>query len=311
LRADLPVLVIGAAGVDIVGQLKGEIDLQTSCPANIRMSFGGQARNVAENLARLGQPVTLITVVGNDQAGEQLLVQAASAGIDTHPVIRTSEHPTGAYLAVVTADGELRFGLDDMRAISVLTPTYLHENEALFKQASLLFVDTNLSKDTMRTAVTLARRAKLPICADATSINLAEKLAKYLPDLSMITLNSAEATVLLGQPRQPANRRWALEAAKSLVSRGVEIAIVTLSKSGVCYATSQTSGHISAIRTKVIDPTGAGAAMTAGVLFALLNEIPLDDAIRLGVCAASLTLGHPGAVMSDLSLEKLYDQLGI
>ena len=55
--------------------------------------------------------------------------------------------------------------------------------------------------------------------------------------------------------------------------------------------------------------TGAGDAMTAALLFGLLNDIELDDAIRLGVSAASLTLRHPGSVYPELSLEGLYDQL--
>jgi pseudouridine kinase len=84
-----------------------------------------------------------------------------------------------------------------------------------------------------------------------------------------------------------------------------------LGQFGVCYATSDTSGQIPAIRTEIADPTGAGDAMTATVIFALLNDIPLDDAVRLGVSAATLTLRHPGAVLPDLSLEKLYDQLVI
>jgi pseudouridine kinase len=43
----------------------------------------------------------------------------------------------------------------------------------------------------------------------------------------------------------------------------------------------------------------------------LLNDVPLDDAVRLGVSAATLTLRYSGAVVPDLSLEKLYDQLVI
>ncbi|MGB9591252.1 MAG: carbohydrate kinase family protein, partial [Candidatus Kryptoniota bacterium] len=99
--------------------------------------------------------------------------------------------------------------------------------------------------------------------------------------------------------------------AKALVSKGVEIVIITLGEHGLCYATSETSGHIPAIQTDISDPTGAGDALTATVLFALLNEIPLDDAVRLGVSAATLTLQYPGSVIPDLTLEKLYDQLVI
>jgi pseudouridine kinase len=102
-----------------------------------------------------------------------------------------------------------------------------------------------------------------------------------------------------------------LNAAKCLVGQGVDIALITLAEQGLCYATSETSGYIPALRTEVIDPTGAGDALSATVMFALLNEIPLDDAVRLGVSAASLTLRHRSSVLPDLSLEKLYDQLVI
>ena len=39
--ADKPVLVIGGAGVDIVGRLRSELDADSSSPAQIRYSFGG------------------------------------------------------------------------------------------------------------------------------------------------------------------------------------------------------------------------------------------------------------------------------
>ena len=46
---DNPIIVIGGAGVDLIGRLHGELRAGTSNPANIRTSFGGVARNVAEN----------------------------------------------------------------------------------------------------------------------------------------------------------------------------------------------------------------------------------------------------------------------
>ncbi len=307
---DKPVLVIGAAGMDIVGLLKGDLHAGTSNPAQIRSSFGGVARNVAENIARLGQPVELITAVGDDTTGEQILQQLASAGVGISAVLRSSEQRTGSYLAVVNTHGELQFALDDMRAISALSAEYLRAKEALFEQASSLFLDANLSKDALRTASSLARRYNLPICADPTSTALANRLQPYLSRLHLITPNIAEASVLCKQA-YPARPRQAIDAAKCLVSQGVRIAIVTLAEFGVCYATSETSGHIPAIRTEIIDPTGAGDALTAAVIFALLNDISLDEAVRLGVSAASFTLRHRGAVVPHLTLEKLYDQLVI
>jgi pseudouridine kinase len=309
--ADGPVLVIGAAGLDIVGKLRSDLHFETSNPARIRASFGGVARNVAENLARLGQEVILLAAVGDDQTGSQLIQHAAESGVNVQAVLRSAEKPTGTYLGVLNARGELQLALDDMRAVSAITPTCLREHAELFKEASMLFLDANLPKDSLRTAMSLANRWHLPVVADPTSVALAARLRPYLRRLHVITPNSAEAGILCDRTIDAARRGPALDAARHLVSLGVDIAIIGLAEHGVCYATSETAGRIPAIRTEIVDPTGAGDALTAAVIFALLNEIPIDDAVRLGVSAASLTLRHPGAVLPDLSLQKLYDQLVI
>ena len=267
------------------------------------------ARNVAENLARLGQPVRLITVVGEDKNGDEILEHTANAGVDVSAVLRSQDYPTGYYMGVVSKNGKLQYAVDDMRLLEKITTNYLYEQEALFKSASMVFVDANLPVKTLRTANSLARRAKIPICADTASITLAERLIKFLPRYYLLTANSQEAGVLTGMSFRASDRDAAMEAARSLVNQGARIALVTLAEYGVVYATSETTGHISAIRTRISDPTGAGDAMTAAVLFGLLNDIDLDDAIRLGVSAASLTLRHPGSVYPKLSLEGLYDQL--
>ena len=309
LDSGRPVLVLGAAGMDVVGRLEADLKPAVSNPARIRRSYGGVARNVAENLARLGQPVRLITVVGEDKNGDEILEHTANAGVDVSAVLRSQDYPTGYYMGVVNKNGMLQYAVDDMRLFEKITTNYLNEQEALFKSASMVFVDANLPVKTLRTANSLARRAKIPVCADTASITLAERLVKFLPRYYLVTANSQEAGVLTGMSFKASDRDAAMEAARSLVNQGVRIALVTLAEYGVVYATSETTGHISAIRTRISDPTGAGDAMTAAVLFGLLNDIDLDDSIRLGVSAASLTLRHPGSVYPKLSLEGLYDQL--
>jgi pseudouridine kinase len=78
---------------------------------------------------------------------------------------------------------------------------------------------------------------------------------------------------------------------------------------GVVYASDDGSGHIPAVQTEILDPTGAGDALTSTVIFALLNDIPFDEAVRLGLSAAALTLRSQGTTCKNLSLELLYDQL--
>jgi pseudouridine kinase len=103
----------------------------------------------------------------------------------------------------------------------------------------------------------------------------------------------------------------AVVAAKQLVALGVEIAVITLAEHGLCYATSGESGRVPAVRTEVVDLTGGGDALTAAIIFALLNEIPVSEAMPLGCSAASLTIASEHTVVPDLTLELLYDNLAV
>jgi len=302
-------LVIGAAGTDIIGRAASALHAGTSNPGKVRTCYGGVARNIAENLARLGTETALITAVGDDEAGRQLLQHASSAGIATECSIVAEDMPTGAYLAVLDDQGALHFALDDMSVIEAITPAYLREHASLFKDASAVVVDANLPPKTLVAAITLAKRSGVPIGADPISVRLATRLKPHLADLWLITPNEAEAEALCPHPVPHADREQAIHAARHLVSEGVDIAIITMAEFGVGYATTESSGHIPAVKTDIVDPTGAGDAHTAALIFGLLNGIPLDEAVRLGVSAASLTLRTTGSVVPNLSLELLYADL--
>jgi pseudouridine kinase len=303
------VLVIGASGLDVIGRIETALVPATSNPARIRTSHGGAARNVAENLACLGQPVSLITAVGNDRAGRDLLAQAKAAGVNVAGCVRSEDLPTGFYMGLLNPQGGLDFAVDDMRVTSLITPDHLRARHAQLDRAAMICLDANLPDETLQYVVEAAWERKIPVCADPTSTHLALKLVPYLPRIRLLVPNAGEAGVLTGQAFKASNESAAKAAARHLVGLGVGIVLITLAEFGVVYATAETSGYIPAIHTHISDPTGAGDALTAALIFGLLNDVPLDDAIRLGVSAATLTLRTPGAVAPDLSLEVLYDQL--
>jgi pseudouridine kinase len=303
------VLVIGAAGTDIIGRAETTLHESTSNPGRVRMCHGGVARNIAENLARLGTETVLISAVGNDDLGRQLLDHAAATGVVTDHTIIADDMPTGSYLAILDNQGGLRCAVDDMHVIEAITPQYLRDRYSLFKDAAAVVVDANLPQKTLSMVFSLARRAGVPVSADPTSKSLAERLEPHMGDLWLITPNEGEAEILSSEQVPHADREQAMKAARHLVSQGVEIAIITMAEFGAIYATAESSGHVPAVQTEIVDPTGVGDALTATLIFALLNDIPLDEAVRLGTLAASLTLQTPGSVMPELSLEMLYDQL--
>jgi pseudouridine kinase len=309
LDADRPVVAIGSSGLDIVGRAAEVLHMGTSNPAALRMSPGGVARNVAENLARLGTDVYLISAVGDDPEGQLVLAQAAEAGVHTDTVLTVPGSRTGAYLAVLDEQGNLQLAMDDMRIVEAVTPDHLRACRSLIENASVVFIDGNLTPRSLALVVRLAQHAGVPVAADPTSVSLAPRFADLLDDLWLFMPNEAEASALVPHPLPHADRVRALDAAHHLVSRGVEVAVITMAEFGVAYASPEVSGLVPAVQTVVLDPTGAGDAQTAAVVFALLNDIPLDEAVRLGASAAALTLRTPGSVVPDLSIELLYDQL--
>ena len=76
------IIAVGGANVDRKYTVVGDVRQGTSNPATVTWSVGGVARNVAENLGRLGHEVRLLTVAGND-ADWQLIEQASTPYMNT------------------------------------------------------------------------------------------------------------------------------------------------------------------------------------------------------------------------------------
>jgi pseudouridine kinase len=302
------VLVIGAAGLDIKGRAQGLLRTGTSNPGSIRTSFGGVARNVAENLARLGEQVVLLSAVGMDRSGRRVREQAVEAGIDVSYLIEESDQRTSAYLAIFDHTGKLSISIDDMAVLATITPAVIYSRRRLIRDASMAVIDANLLPSTIDSLIRQAARYRVPVSADPTSVTLAERIRPHLSSLFMVTPDLPEAEVLCGQSLRN-TRAQGIAAAKQLVAMGVQIAIVTLAELGVCYATSEVSGHVPAVNTHVVDRTGAGDALTAGVVFGLLHDFPIDEAVHLGASAATLTLQCHASVYPSLSLDRVYDNL--
>lgn len=303
----MDVLVIGAAGLDVKGEVGGPLQMGTSNPGSIRQSPGGVARNIAENLARLGVEVALITALGDDWPGRYILEHARQAGINTDHILVRPDLRTGTYLALQDQEKQLIVGLDDMGAIQAITPQYLHDRQHLFQEAEMIAIDANLSPEALEIVFRLAAEYHRPVCADPTSASLAVRLQPFLGQLHLVTPNLQEAYALLGEVGGSSSHP--IRIARRLVAQGVKLAVITLAEKGLCYATVQESGNLPAIAVPIVDRTGVGDALTAAVIFGLLEGLPPTEAVRLGLSAAALTLQCRHTVCPDLSLERLYETL--
>lgn len=98
------ILCIGSALWDIIGRADRTMALGADVPGRISRIPGGVAMNIAMTLARFGLRPALLTAIGQDTEGDDLMAGSTALGLDTAYVHR-SPRPTDRYMAIEGANG--------------------------------------------------------------------------------------------------------------------------------------------------------------------------------------------------------------
>ncbi len=287
------ILCIGAAAVDRKYRALAPLRADTSNPVASGRAAGGVARNVAENLARLGVRTGLVSLVGDDANGRWLRETLQAAGLDVAGLRTAPGLATAEYVAVLHPDGSLAYGLADMAIFDAITPEALDAAPGL-RHAAWIFADCNLPAAVLRHL--LCRPAKsVRLAVDAVSVAKVARLPRDLAGIDLLFLNEAEAEAILGAAFAPDG------AALRLRARGAKAVVLTRGAAGLVTADAGGAASVPAQAGRVVDVTGAGDAMIAAILHRLLAGAPLPDAARWGAAAASLTIASKATVRPDLS----------
>jgi pseudouridine kinase len=284
------IVCIGGATVDRFYRSVAALRRGTSNPVTSARSFGGVARNVAENLSRLGVPAALVSVVGADENGRALKRALAELGVDVSGIRELADAATAEYVAVTEPSGELGFGLADMAILDRLTPDALDD---AIEGAALLFADCNLPAATLAHLIARRREGRLPrLAVDAVSVAKVARLPADLNGLDLLFLNEDEAGAVAGSEGSVAG----------LPARGVGTVVLTRGPLGVIVADRDGVAERPAVPVgTTVDVTGAGDALVAATLMRIVQGDAPRSAVRAGLAAAALTLEHAGGVRPDLS----------
>lgn len=279
----------------------------TSNPGHAIWAPGGVGRNIAETLARLGNPVELIAAVGADPAGVELVERTKAAGVGVDHLVRTAEQ-SGVYCAVVDDSGELVIGVSDMRATDQVTIRLLMPHRDLIANAEVLVLDGNLSPQVIGWLLDYALAAGVPVLLDTVSVAKAEWIGPVLNPtrpVHTVTPNIDELAGLLGHPVGTSTQEI-VAAAAELHARGVSNVWVRRGPSGSLLSTwadeEGTEVHeFAAPQAEVVDVTGAGDSMSAGYLHVWLAVGDVAEAAHFGQALASLTVESTDTVRADLT----------
>ena len=222
------ILCIGSVLWDIIGRSPTSMRLGSDVPGRITRLPGGVALNIAMTLRRFGLRPALLSVVGQDAEGAELVASLDLMGLVTQHLYRSVDLPTDRYMAVEGANG-LVAAIADAHSLEaagdrILAP--LHDGRLGTPAAPWsgpIALDGNL------TAALLAEIAASPLFAAAdlrvapASPGKAERLLPLLCHPRATLYVNLEEAGILCQTRFDS----AEDAAAGLLARGASRVLVT------------------------------------------------------------------------------------
>lgn len=296
------VVVIGGANVDVLARPHVAPVPATSNPGSVTVTPGGVARNIAENLARLGTSVALLAVVGSDAYGDLVVEVCVEAGVDVD-LVRRGLAPTGTYVALLDERGELVSGVADMVATASLTVSDIELAATTIAAADLVVLDGNLATPVLAAAWDAAVAAGVGVVLDPVSVPKAAALGRLLSPSRPLALLSLGATELAALLTADAHAGEADKAGHALMEHGVAVLWERSGPTGSVLSTAGSVTRLDALQATVEDVTGAGDAMLAAYCHAVLGGAAPTEAAAYGHAAAALTVASRHCVRPDLTDE--------
>jgi pseudouridine kinase len=292
------VACIGGCHLDAKAVVDGPVVAGTSNPVRVTRTPGGVAGNVARWLARLGVPVELHSVVGADDAGRGLLATLGGEGVDVEGVLVADDAATAAYTAVIDGTGALALGIADMDVYRRLDEAWA-EGVLARTAASVIVLDANPTAAAI-TALVDGKGGRW-IAADPVSVDKARRMVGVLGGIDAIFPDGLEAAVLGGAATTHS-------AAIAIHGRGVGEVVVTLGPEGVFVADRDGVRARPAVPpSSVVDVTGAGDALVAGYVYAIVAA--QDDPVGWGLAAASLAVETDSSIPPGVTVESVRARL--
>jgi sugar/nucleoside kinase (ribokinase family) len=275
------ILSIGDLVLDITIVPEGPLRPDDDRPARIDLGGGGQAANFCAWSAALGEPVRLVTRVGDDERGRQLVAELEARGVDVCPV--WAPEPTGAIAVLVAPDG--RRAMATQRGASVgLRPDDLLE--AWFRDVKLIHVPayslfTDPLAQATRAAIGLVRDHGGMLSIDLSSV---AGLQEYGPARMAYDLARLKPELLFGTAAEVETIGVALEHL-------AQVPVIKLGPAG-CRVFGR---YVPGPSVQHVDGTGAGDAFAAAFCAAWIHGATPIEAAEKAVIVGAEAVTRPGA----------------
>ena len=283
------ILCIGSVLWDIIGRSPSSMRQGADVPGRITRLPGGVAMNIAMTLARFGLCPTILTAVGRDAEGDELIAACARLGLITDHVYRSDDLPTDRYMAVEGANG-LIAAIADAHSLEAAGDKILRPladgrlGTADAPWSGPIALDGNLTEALLSDIATSPLFAAADLRVAPASPGKAERLLPLMRHpRATLYVNLEEANLLT-----KGHAITAEAAAEAMLARGAARVLVT-NGGKACAEGTQGAGVITDAPPPVLVArvTGAGDTFMAAHLVAERRGADRATALHSAVAAAA------------------------
>jgi fructokinase len=259
--------------------------------------LGGAPFNFTFHCHQLGHPCVMVSRVGVDTLGTEILAHLRERSLDDSYVQRDARHATGTVPVSIDARGQPTFTITPNVAYDFLA--WDDRMEALMKSARAVCFGTLIQRHeqaraTVQRALQAARGSLI-----VYDVNLRQHFyGREIIEASLhasrwVKLNDSELTVL--RDLLELREKEDVPALAEMRHRyRLELACLTRGEHGCLVQTDADQVDLAGIPVRVVDTIGAGDAFTAGLLVSTLEGKPLAEAARFANRLAARVAGSAG-----------------
>ena len=294
---DVRVLVVGDVMLDTylwgqASRISPEAPVPVVRVVEDSRALGGAA-NVATNVVALGAGCSVTGVVGNDNAGRELVEELESLGIDATGLAVLADRPTTVKTRVMVRHQQVaRYDRESDGDLGDADAQHLAQaiRQGIDAVDAVVLEDYNkgvLTPAIIRAAIDAANAAGKPVIVDP-------KFRRFFDyhGATVFKPNLVELGAAVRETPHPESSDWLHRTRKELKC---EHLLVTLGEEGMALATGDNGFlRVPTVAKSVYDVSGAGDTVTACLAVALSTGATVEEAAVLANHAAGIEVSKAG-----------------
>ena len=282
------IVVIGTVFVDIKGFPDDVYSPTGRNAGRVETVHGGVGRNVAEDIANVELRPTLVSMVDDTAAGDEVLRKLRKHKVNTDYVVACPDG-MGIWLAVFDNTGDLAGSISKRPDMSPLVGLLDEKGDEIFADCDSIVVEIDLDKEIIKRVFRYAEKYNKKVYAVVSNMVIASQRRDFLQSIDCFVCNLQEAGILFVEDFSALEpEELSEELYTRIVNANIPSMVVTLGSRGSVYAARDGErGYFPPETVKVRDTTGAGDAFCAGVAVGLTYGKSLPEAVRIGTHLAA------------------------